>query len=689
MIESKSTFVSRFDVSPFLITRFGGALMLSALFALAPIAGAQQSSLREAVELSVAIVKPALVRIHVVSTSYRDGREQKYQSSGSGVIITPEGHVITNHHVAGHATRLLCTLSTREEIEAELIGTDPLTDIAIIKLLPSDGRKFEVAPFGDSDSVRVGDHVLAMGSPLSLSQSVTLGIISNAEMVMPRRMGSRGLSLDGENVGMLVRWIAHDAVIYPGNSGGPLVNTLGEIIGINEISMGLGGAIPGNLAKSIAESLIEKGKVSRSWIGVTVQPLLKHGERERGILIAGALEGAPAADAGLESGDILVSLNGVDTTVHFDEQLPDFNRLIAELPIGSKIEAVVLREGREQTLTITTVEREKRLPQQHEFKQWGITGRNIAYVRSKEMKRDNSKGVEVTSVRAGGAAADAKPAIRRGDVLLALGGKKIDNTDDLAKLTRKLTKGADAPVSALTTFERRGESYVTVVDVGVSELNDPGLEVKKAWLPVDTQVITREIAALLDDEDLSGFRVTKVYADSTAEEAGLRVGDFLLAVDGERLTASAPEHYEELPTLIRNYRAGSEVELSLRRDGEDLKLSVELVRSPKLAREMRKYRDDLFEYTVRNINFFDKAQEQWEEDRDGVLVNEVTSGGWAALGRLHVGDLILEIEGDTVTDIDSLRESMERIAEEQPASVVIKVLRGIYTLYVELEPKWE
>ncbi len=647
------------------------------------------SSLRAAVDHSVAVVKPALVRIQVVSTSYRDGREQKYQSTGSGVIITPEGHVITNHHVAGHATRLVCTLSTREEIDAELVGTDPLTDIAVIKLNPADGRRFPIAPFGDSDSARVGDNVLSMGSPLSLSQSVTLGIVSNTEMVLPRRMGFGRFRLDGEDVGTLVRWIAHDAVIYPGNSGGPLVNMSGEIIGINEISIGLGGAIPGNLAKQVAESIIDVGSVARSWIGVTVQPLLKHGERERGILISGTVEGSPADDAGLESGDILLSMNGVETTVHFEEQLPEYNRLIAELPIGSKVATVVLREGREQRLTITTAEREKRLPDQREFKQWGITGRNISFITSKEMKRDDQNGVAVTSVRAGGSAGDAKPAIRRGDVIVSVGGVQVNSIEDLAEITREISEGADEPVPTLTTFERREESYVTVVDVGISELNDPGLEVKKAWLPVVTQVITRDIAGLLGSAELKGFRITQVYSESTAEEAGLKVGDFITAVDGEKLTASAPEHYEELPTLIRNYRAGSEVELSVVRDGKETRIPVELVRAPKLDREMRKYRDDLFEYTARDITFFDKAQENWERDAGGALVSEVTSGGWAALGMLQVSDLIQEVDGEPVGDIDGLRASMERVASEQPRSVVVKVLRGIYTVFVELEPKWE
>ena len=667
------------------------AIFAAALIGVTVSAGALEASLslRAAVDKSIAIVKPALVRVHVVSTSYRDGREQKYQSTGSGVIITPEGHVITNHHVAAHATRLVCTLSTREEIDAELIGTDPLTDIAVIKLNPADGRIFPTAPFGDSDAAKVGDAVLAMGSPLSLSQSVTLGIVSNTEMVLSRRMGFGSFRQDGEDVGTLVRWIGHDAVIYPGNSGGPLVNMSGEIIGINEISVGLGGAIPGNLAKEVALSIIERGSVPRSWLGITVQPLLKHGDHERGILVSGTIEDSPAAEAGLESGDIMLSLNGVDLTVRFDEQLPAFNRLIAELAIGSKVEAVILREGREQTVTITTAKRQKRTPEQREFKKWGITGRNISFMMSKEMKRDNENGVAVTSVRAGGAAGDAKPAIRRGDLIVAVGGREVKSIDDLIAVTRELTEGAEKPVPTLTTFERREESYVTVVDVGISELNDPGLEVKKAWLPVDTQVITRDIAELLNDASLTGFRITLVYTESTAEKAGLKVGDFIKAVDGEKLTASAPEHYEELPTLIRNYRAGTEVELSVLRDGEELKITVELVRAPKLDREMRKYRDELFEYTARDITSFDKAKENWEQEEQGVLVSEVISGGWAALGMLQVGDLIKEISGGSVGDIDSLRALMDRVAEEQPPSVVVKVLRGIYTVFVELEPKWE
>jgi serine protease Do len=198
---------------------------------------------------------------------------------------------------------MFCTLWNREEIEAELIGTDAMTDISVIKLKPDSPREFEPVGFGDSTKMRVGDPVLAMGSPMALSQSVTLGIISNIEMIMPRFFGQSRFRLDGEDVGSLVKWIGHDAPIYGGNSGGPLVNLKGEIIGINEISFGLGGAIPGNLAKQVAETLKANGKIERSWLGVDVQPVFKRAKNKRGVLISGVMDESPADTAGLKSGE--------------------------------------------------------------------------------------------------------------------------------------------------------------------------------------------------------------------------------------------------------------------------------------------------------------------------------------------------------------------------------------------------
>lgn len=648
-------------------------------------------SLRSSVDAAVAKVKPALVRIEVVTPEYYEGREVKYESSGSGVIITPEGHVVTNHHVAGHATRMVCTLSTKEKIEAELVGRDPLSDIALLKLIPEGPREFPAAAWGDSAEIKVGDHVLAMGSPMALSQSVTLGIISNTEMIMPRWFGpSRRMDEDGEDVGSFVVWLGHDAQIYGGNSGGPLVNLEGEVIGINEIRLGgLGGAIPGDLARQVASILLEKGEVARAWLGFDIQPRFKYSPMDRGALIGNVMKDTPAAEAGLKAGDYLLRLAGKDIDVEFDEQVPLFNRFVAELPIGETVEATVQRDGQEQTLSMTTTKRKEAAPKQSELKQWGLTVRNISFLIAKELRRDNQDGVIITSVRPGGPAGNAKPSLEDKDVITSVGGIPVTNVEDMKRITAELTEGKTEPVPVLVQYDRREQQLVTVVSVGIEELKDPGLEVKKAWLPVETQVITRDIAENLGDEDLTGFRITRVYTGSTAEKAGLQVGDLIVAVDGLELEANAPEDYEELPVLIRQYKIGTTAELSIKRGEKKQTIAVELIESPKLDREMKKYRDENFEFTVRDITFFDRAREEWEESRTGVLVEEVKSGSWAALGMLGVSDLIMEVNGEKVVNVDSFEQRMQSIEDEKPKTVVFKVLRGIYTLFLQFEPQWE
>jgi serine protease Do len=648
------------------------------------------AKVRAVVDAAITRMRPALVRIHVVSTEYHEGRELKMQAVGSGAIISKDGYLITNHHVAGHGARMVCTLWDREEIPAELVGTDPLTDISVLKLKPEKPREFVPATFGDSSKIGVGDSILAMGSPMALSQSVTLGIISNVEMIMPKFFGTFGrFRLDGEDVGGLVRWIGHDAAIYGGNSGGPLVNLRGEIVGINEIKLGLSGAIPGNLAHSVAEEIIAKGKIQRSWLGIDVQPLLKHSKDERGVLIGGVVADSPASKAGLQPGDLLLRLADTPTNVRYDEEMPDFMRLATTLPIGKEVSALVLRDGKETTLRLEPIERGELNPKQQELKQWGLTVRNLSFLMAKEIKRTNQNGVLVTSVRPGGPAGEAKPALEAKDVLLEVNRAPVKSVEDLVDLTRELTRGKTEPTPVIAAFERESRRYLSVIKVGIEELRDPGLEVTKAWLPVETHVISRDIAKQLGKPELKGFYITQVYTNTTAEKAGLKPGDFITAVDDQKMTASGPEHEEELAALIRQYDVGAKVDLAVLRDKAALKITVELARSPKLKREMKKYRNDDFEFTARDIAFFDIAEEQWKLDQRGALVEEVKPGSWAELGALYVDDLIVEVDRQPISDVDSLKTLMEKVAQEKKEFLVVKVLRGIHTAYLEMEPTWK
>lgn len=661
-------------------------VLLCAIAAMA-VDATVEDPLRPAMEQAIARVTPALVRIQVVWVDYAQGREVKNEASGSGFIITKDGYLVTNHHVAGRAKRAVCVFANNEEIEATLIGTDPLTDIAVLKLNPSGQREFPTVTWGDSAAVAVGDTVLALGSPLALSQSVTRGIVSNAKMILPSRFRrAGGFTLEGEDVGALVRWIAHDAPIYPGNSGGPLVDLHGRVIGVNEISLGLSGAIPANLARTVAEQIMADGYVRRSWLGLETQPLLKSAGRSRGVLISGVVKDSPAEQAGFQSGDILLQLAGHDISVRFDEELPLLNQLVAALPIGQEINAVVERAGRLHHLTVRTAERERVELRQHELKPWGCTVRNISFFAAKELKLDRRDGALVTSVRPGGPSSDAKPPLQPNDVLRVVAGQTITNVAQLIALTDKLTRGSKSPVPVAVQFDRKSEQYLTVIKVGLQELDDPGVEARKAWLPIAVQPLTPE---LVGTNRLTGVRITQVYTNRYPAAAVLQAGDWITELDGEPIPVSQPGEEETFFSRLRQYRIGATPELLIRRADHTLTVRVELVRSPLLEREMKRYQNNDFEFTARDLSFFDRVQDRLPDDLPGALVTEVKSGGWAALGGLQAGDIVQAVDDQPIGDVLALEKQMHTLTERQPKCVTLRVLRGIHTRYLELEPNWE
>jgi serine protease Do len=681
------------------VHRLASAAMLVSLStflgcsAVAPLSARMGMRLNRAeIQPAVDAVYPALVRIQVVTEQGEGGRMIKSRASGSGTIISKEGHILTNHHVAGRATRIICRLADREEIEAELVGTDALTDLAVLKLNLASRRDpskpVPCATFGNSAEVEVGDVVLAMGSPAGLSQSVTRGVVANTEMISPAGAGS--FKLDGENVGELVRWIGHDAVIYPGNSGGPLVNLKGQIIGVNEVGIGsLGGAIPGNLAQSVARELIEHGHVSRSWIGLEVQPLLKAMTDAKGVLVATVLPDSPANAAGILAGDLITEYNGVTVVdARAPEDLPLFNRMMLSMPVGTPVTVRGFRGGAPMEWALTTIEREPVEAREMELLEWGLTVRDFTRVAALEMHRPERRGVLVDTVRAGGPGAEAKPGLRPGDVITMVNGVEASNVLALNEWTRNFTKDLLEPKPVLVAFERNLEHLVTVPKIGPEVELDKPLRPAKGWLGAETQVLTRDVAQALNLEGSKGVRVTQIMPDSPAQAAGLKEGDILLKLDGQVIAASTPSDDELFDNLIRQYKVGGEVELQGIRAGAPLKLTATLGKTPKPASDLAEYKDELFEFTAREMSLGDRVNERLQPSEQGVKITSVSAGGWAALAGMGTGDVLFSVGAQPIDSIDALRNVMKDITHRKPARVKIFIKRGIYTAFLELEPKW-
>jgi serine protease Do len=377
-------------------------------------------------------------------------KEFEQKGLGSGVIISKDGYILTNNHVVEGSDEILVKLSDKEEYQGKVVGMDPNTDLALVKIETS--RELPTAVLGDSDRLRVGEWVIAIGNPFGLEHTVTAGIVS----AKGRVIGS----------GPYDDFIQTDASINPGNSGGPLFNLKGEVIGVNTAivaaGQGIGFAIPINVAKDELPQLRETGKVTRGWLGVQIQqwePGLaqKFGlPEERGALVGRVIEGEPAEKGGIQKGDVILDLEG-----HSIKDTKDLLNTVARLQPGQKVKVVVLRDGKEKTLSVELGERPAEgesaaAPGPSKEDRLGLTVQDVTQEMAERLGLDKPEGVLVSNVKPGSAA--AKAGLQRGDLVHEIEHEPVRNVKDYQKIISKTGKD-----SVLFWIQRgKGRRYVVV-----------------------------------------------------------------------------------------------------------------------------------------------------------------------------------------------------------------------------------
>ncbi len=255
-------------------------------------------------------------------------------------------------------------------------------------------------------------------------------------------------------------------------------------------------------------------------------------------------------------------------------------------------------------------------------------------------------------------------------------------------MSRGITAGKSEPVPVLVAYEQQGLSYLTVVKIGPEPDPDrPGI-VKKAWLGVDTQVISADLAEALDIPGAKGVRVTRVHPGTTAENAGLKTGDLILKLDGTVIPASRPEDSDLFATLLRQYRVGTEVVLTTRRGTEELQIKATLELGHEGTSELDSHEFETLEFTTRDLGQEDRVAKKLPDDFKGVLVTAVAPAGWAALGGLAVGDMLVTVDGKPVESVESLKSVLAAVEENRRSPFVLFIRRGITTRFIELEPAW-
>ena len=366
--------------------------------------------------------------------------ERVLEGQGSGFIIDSDGYILTNAHVVEGADKVRVQLNNNKEYTAEVIGLDKRTDVALVQI---QGEHLPVAKLGDSDQVQVGDWVLAIGSPFGFTHTATQGIVSAVARNLPR--------------GDYVPFIQTDAAVNPGNSGGPLFNSKGEVIAINSqiysrsgAFNGLAFSIPINVAKNIADQLKDKGEVVRGWLGVRIQGLdqtLAESfgmDTPRGALVAEVMENSPAAKAGIENGDVIIEFNG--KTVQKSADLP---ALVATTPIGNKADVKLLRDGKELTVKVeigNLNDAGDEIAGAGKVTTQAVRGLSLSALdeESRETLKYKGKGVRISSVKSGSAA--ERSGLRENDILVAVGGKRVEDVKTARSLLEKANNKRPVPL---------------------------------------------------------------------------------------------------------------------------------------------------------------------------------------------------------------------------------------------------
>ncbi len=387
-------------------------------------------------------------------------RERKEQSLGSGVIVSEDGYIVTNNHVIEKAEEIKVLLSNKRDYKAKLVGADPKTDIAVIKI---EAKGLTALSWGDSDKLKVGEVVFAIGNPFGLNQTVTMGVIS---------------AVGRANVGIAdyEDFIQTDAAINPGNSGGALLNAKGELVGINTAILsrtggyqGIGFAVPSNMAKQVMDSLIKHKKVIRGWLGVSIQEVTsdlaeEFGVKElKGALVSGVVKGSPADKAGIKQGDVILQYNGkiVEDTGHL-------RNMVSQTAIGSKVKIRLLRKRQEIEVEAVIAELPKKMADAGPFEEQesveestalaGITVRELTPELARNFGiNESEKGVVIVRVSQSSRAFEA--GLRAGDIILQVNQKDITTIEDY----KKAVSGIKSKDRILLLIRRKGSDlFVTI-----------------------------------------------------------------------------------------------------------------------------------------------------------------------------------------------------------------------------------